>query len=158
VFEQYVEGVQTRIDNQTPPEMRWLVMFPKLDRAPSCPSCASRYAALASLKPWLQQWLEGPLTQALAAAALEPGADGADDRPRPADAAHRAGRARAAGAAAVAAPVRDAMREARRVAERAATRSAPSTQASLWSSSALPGDEREASSAGPALSRPEPAA
>ena len=33
VFDQYVEGVQTRIDNQTPPEMRWLVMFPKL---PGC--------------------------------------------------------------------------------------------------------------------------
>ena len=27
VFDQYVEGVQTRLDNQTPPEMRWLVMF-----------------------------------------------------------------------------------------------------------------------------------
>ena len=30
VFEQYVEGVQTRIDSDTPPELRWLVMFPKL--------------------------------------------------------------------------------------------------------------------------------
>ena len=30
VFDQYVEGVQTRIDTATPPEMRWLVMFQKL--------------------------------------------------------------------------------------------------------------------------------
>jgi hypothetical protein len=30
VFEDFVEDVQTRIDTRTPPEMRWLVMYPRL--------------------------------------------------------------------------------------------------------------------------------
>jgi hypothetical protein len=70
VFEQYVEGVQTRIDNQTPPEMRWLVMFPRLDNK-DLGQLADRYVALSSLKPWLLQWLAGPLAQSLAALRVE---------------------------------------------------------------------------------------
>lgn len=66
VFDQYVEGVQTRIDNQTPPEMRWLVMFPKLAGS-AIPQLRERYVALSSINEWLQQWLQGPLTEALAA-------------------------------------------------------------------------------------------
>lgn len=66
VFEQYVEGVQTRIDNQTPPEMRWLVMFPKLT-ASEMGELRRRYAALGSIKVWLQSWLQGPLSAALEA-------------------------------------------------------------------------------------------
>jgi hypothetical protein len=66
VFEQYVDGVQTRIDNQTPPEMRWLVMFPKLSGSELGP-LREGFAAVGSLKPWLQAWLEGPLSSALAA-------------------------------------------------------------------------------------------
>lgn len=66
VFNQYVEGVQTRIDNQTPPEMRWLVMFPKLPGSEMGP-LRERFVALGSSKRWLQQWLEGPLSSALAA-------------------------------------------------------------------------------------------
>ena len=66
VFEQYVEGVQTRIDNQTPPEMRWLVMFPKL-AASEMGELRRRYAALGSIKVWLQSWLQGPLSAALEA-------------------------------------------------------------------------------------------
>ena len=31
VFEEYVEDVRTRIETRTPPEMRWLVMLPKVD-------------------------------------------------------------------------------------------------------------------------------
>ena len=65
VFNQYVEGVQTRIDNQTPPEMRWLVMFPKLAGS-EMGELRERYVALASKKSWMLRWLEGPLTQALA--------------------------------------------------------------------------------------------
>jgi hypothetical protein len=64
VFDQYVEGVQTRIDNQTPPEMRWLVMFPKLPGSQMGP-LRDQYVALASMKSWLQQWLQGALSQAL---------------------------------------------------------------------------------------------
>jgi [acyl-carrier-protein] S-malonyltransferase len=66
VFEQYVQGVQTRIDDQTPPEMRWLVMYPKLTGAELGP-LRERFAALANAKPWLQQWIAGPLAAALAA-------------------------------------------------------------------------------------------
>ena len=61
VFDQYVEGVQTRIDNQTPPEMRWLVMFPKLPGSDMGP-LRDHFVALSSMKGWLQQWLLGPLT------------------------------------------------------------------------------------------------
>ena len=71
VFEQYVEGVQTRIDNQTPPEMRWLVMYPKLDNS-EMPALSERFIALSSMKGWLLQWLEGPLSQSLAALRLQP--------------------------------------------------------------------------------------
>ena len=70
VFDQYVEGVQTRIDNQTPPEMRWLVMFPKLSGA-DMPLLRERFIALASIQPWLVQWLQGPLTPAIAALRLD---------------------------------------------------------------------------------------
>lgn len=66
IFEQYVEGVQTRIDDQTPPEMRWLVMFPRLPGA-TLGGLRERYVALGSVKAWLQRWLQGPLLQALGA-------------------------------------------------------------------------------------------
>jgi hypothetical protein len=66
VFDQYVEGVQTRIDTTTPPEMRWLVMFPKLSGA-ELRSLRDGYGALSSFKPWLQQWLAGSLAPTLAA-------------------------------------------------------------------------------------------
>ena len=65
VFEQYVEDVQTRIDTESPPEMRWLVMFPKLT-ASELGRLKDRYAAIASIKPWLQLWLGGGLEAALA--------------------------------------------------------------------------------------------
>ena len=66
VFDQYVEGVQTRIDTATPPEMRWLVMFPKLGSG-ELRSLRDCYGALSSFKPWLQQLLAGELTPTLAA-------------------------------------------------------------------------------------------
>jgi hypothetical protein len=64
VFEQYVEGVQTRIDTHTPPEMRWLVMFPKLSGT-EMQALRERYIALSGFKPWLLQWLGGTLQQSL---------------------------------------------------------------------------------------------
>jgi hypothetical protein len=70
IFEQYVEDVQTRIDNQTPPEMRWLVMFPKLGSS-DMGTLRDPYVALGNAKPWLQAWLRGPLSQALQARAAE---------------------------------------------------------------------------------------
>ena len=71
VFDQYVEGVQTRIDTETPPEVRWLVMFPKLAGA-EMPALRERFTALASVKPWLLRWLHGPLSDALLAWPADP--------------------------------------------------------------------------------------
>ncbi len=65
VFDQYVEDVQTRMDTETPPEMRWLVMFPKLTGS-ELGRLRERYAAIASVKPWLQLWLSNGLEAALA--------------------------------------------------------------------------------------------
>jgi hypothetical protein len=71
MFEQFVEGVQTRIDTETPAEMRWVVMYPKLNRA-ELGDLHDRYAAAASLKPWLQHWLAGPLSVALVGLKSDP--------------------------------------------------------------------------------------
>ncbi|MFO1220870.1 MAG: hypothetical protein U1E89_21090 [Burkholderiaceae bacterium] len=67
VYEHYIEGVQTSIDTQTPTEIRWLVMYPKLTGA-ELRTLGARFGAVASVKPWLQQWLDGPLAPALLAA------------------------------------------------------------------------------------------
>jgi hypothetical protein len=143
VFDQYVEGVQTRIDNQTPPEMRWLVMFPKLPGS-EMPLLRERFIALSSMKGWLKQWLEGPLTQSLAGLNI--------DSATPLVLMIGRGRLmlRTALASAEVESLQlwlrifeSAMREARRVANENSDSISPSTQPSLWSASALPGDERE---------------
>ncbi len=143
VFEQYVEGVQTRIDNQTPPEMRWLVMFPKLPGA-DMPELRERYVALSSLKPWLIQWLQGPLSQALATLRV--------DAATPLVLMIGRGRLmlRTALPEAEISTLQlwlrlfeTAMREARRVANDSSDSISPSTHPSMWSTSALPGDERQ---------------
>lgn len=143
VFDQYVEGVQTRIDNQTPPEMRWLVMFPKLPGSEMGP-LREHFVALASMKTWLQQWLAGPLTQALASVRVDPTTP----------VVLMIGRGRLmlrtplpeADVEALQMWLRlfeSAMREARRVSATTAESVPPSTQASVWATSALPGDERK---------------
>jgi hypothetical protein len=141
VFEQYVEGVQTRIDNQTPPEMRWLVMFPKIGGS-EMGKLRERFVALSSIKPWLVQWLDGPLASALATLR----------QPADSPVVLMIGRGRLTLRAALDAPepqqleiwirlFETAMREARRVADQHHDKSAPSTQPSMWSASALPPDE-----------------
>lgn len=70
IFEQYVEGVQTRIDRETPPEMRWLVMFPRLTGS-ELGALRANFVAVASAKPWMLSWLDGPLSSALLAAPLD---------------------------------------------------------------------------------------
>jgi hypothetical protein len=71
MFEQFVEGVQTRIDTETPAEMRWVAMYPNLNRT-ELGAMQDRYAAVSSIKPWLQQWLDGPLSDALMALDADP--------------------------------------------------------------------------------------
>ena len=64
VYNEYVEGVQTRVDTQTPTEIRWLVMYSKLS-ASEMRNLGMRFGAVSSVKPWLMHWLSGPLSQAL---------------------------------------------------------------------------------------------
>ena len=142
VFAQYVEGVQTGLDNQTPPEMRWLVMFPKMAGA-DMPELRERFIALSSVKSWLGQWLQGPLTQSLAALRADAG------QPM----VLMIGRGRLMLRTALAEIdvmslqtwlrlFEVAMREAQRVAKPSDDSTSPTTQASQWSGSALPDDER----------------
>ena len=143
VFEQYVEGVQTRIDNQTPPEMRWLVLFQKLPSTELGP-LREGYVALGSVLPWLQSWLAGPLAQALAAQRIDPATP----------LVLMIGRGRLM--LRLASPDVDvpalqgwlrlfevAMREARRTDDEVFDAPPSTAQPSHWSSSALPGDEHK---------------
>ncbi len=66
VYERFVDDVQTRIDTDTPAELRWLVLHPKM-AAPALGRLRERYGAVCSIEPWMQQWLQGPLNDALAA-------------------------------------------------------------------------------------------
>ncbi|MCW5636361.1 MAG: hypothetical protein KIT17_23705 [Rubrivivax sp.] len=143
VYEQFVEGVQTRIDNQTPPEMRWLVMFQKLPGSEIAP-LRERWVALASQKTWLKEWLQGPLTASLAALQV------AEDLP----VVLMIGRGRLmlrasqpdADVAQLQAWLRFfecAIREARRVAADDPDSLSPSAPSSVWQQSALPGSERD---------------
>jgi len=66
VYDQFINDVQTRIDTDTPPEMRWLVMYAKLE-APDLGPLKDRFGAVASVTPWLRQWL----TVALRASLME---------------------------------------------------------------------------------------
>jgi hypothetical protein len=132
--------VQTRIDDQTPPEMRWLVMYPKLTGAELGP-LRERFAALANAKPWLQQWIAGPLAAALAASKV------AAATPLVLTAGRGRLTLRTQLAHAEVALVDEtvhlfetAMREARRAAAQNFDNGTPSTQPSLWSASALPPD------------------
>lgn len=65
VYEQYVDDVQTRVDTDTPAEMRWLVMFSRAG-GQELGRLRDRYGGASNLMPWLAQWLSTPLNDALA--------------------------------------------------------------------------------------------
>jgi hypothetical protein len=142
VYEQSVEGTRTRIDNQTPPEMRWIVMFPRVDEADMA-GLAQRWVAQGSQRGWLQQWLEGPLASSLHALRVEPGVP----------VVLMIGRGRLMLRTALEEPdvpmlqmwlrlFESAMREARRVANEHAVAPSTGLHSTVWGQSALPGDER----------------
>jgi hypothetical protein len=67
-FEHYTENMQTRIDVSTPEEMRWLAMFPKVTLA-GPKELKNRFAAVAAAPPTGAAWIDGPLSERLAALA-----------------------------------------------------------------------------------------
>lgn len=64
VFEQFTEGLQTRIDTETPEEMRWLVLYPK---APTIDSklLKEAFGTVGNTTSAIEQWLVGPLSSRL---------------------------------------------------------------------------------------------
>lgn len=64
LFSQFVGGVQTRIDEETPEEMRWLALSPKLSGA-LLGELKPHIAAVGNRTPWLAHWLQGPLGELL---------------------------------------------------------------------------------------------
>jgi hypothetical protein len=69
VFEQYTEGTETRIDEQTPEEMRWVVLYPQVP-GKVMGALRERFGLLSN-RPrastlWLEEGLAGPLAKSLA--------------------------------------------------------------------------------------------
>jgi len=64
VYEQYVDNLQTRIDTDTPPEMRWLVMHTKAT-GPELGNLRDGFGGACSAHGWLSQWVASPLRPAL---------------------------------------------------------------------------------------------
>jgi hypothetical protein len=69
VFEQYTEGTETRIDDRTPEEMRWVVLYPQLPAKVLGP-LHERFGLLSN-RPrastlWLEEGLAAPLAKSLA--------------------------------------------------------------------------------------------
>ena len=65
-YEQYVEETQTQIGDSTPEEMRWLVMFAKVDLS-TLTTIKPFFGAVASAPAAGLAWLEGPLARCLEA-------------------------------------------------------------------------------------------
>ncbi len=64
VFEAYTDTLKTRVDMDTPEEMRWLVMFPKFTNAASA-LVRQRYGVLGVTKEVTGAWVDGELSDAL---------------------------------------------------------------------------------------------
>jgi hypothetical protein len=69
VFEQYTEGTETRIDEQTPEEMRWVVLYPQVPGKVLGP-LRERFGLLGNRQRaptlWLEEGLAGPLAKSIA--------------------------------------------------------------------------------------------
>ncbi|MCZ8076065.1 MAG: hypothetical protein O9341_18255 [Paucibacter sp.] len=70
VFEAYTDTLKTRVDTDTPEEMRWLVMFPKLGQI-SSKLVRQRFGAIGVNKDLTAAWLDGDLSEALAQASQD---------------------------------------------------------------------------------------
>ncbi|HEX7689544.1 MAG TPA: hypothetical protein VF453_17685 [Burkholderiaceae bacterium] len=65
VYQQITDSVQTRLDEETPEEMRWLAMHAKLSPNQMGVPLRDRYGGLCSEPEWLSRWLAGPVSAAL---------------------------------------------------------------------------------------------
>jgi hypothetical protein len=69
VFEQFTEGTETRIDDNTPEEMRWVVLYPQVP-GKVLGSLRTRFGLLANRPSastlWLEEGLAGPLAASAA--------------------------------------------------------------------------------------------
>jgi hypothetical protein len=65
VYQQITDSVQTRLDEETPEEMRWLAMHAKLSPNEMGVALRDRYGGLCSEPEWLSAWLAGPVSEAL---------------------------------------------------------------------------------------------
>lgn len=70
VFEAYTDTLQTRMDADTPEEMRWLVMFSKAEQWKS-KSARARFSACAVTRELAEAWVNSSLGEALALAAQD---------------------------------------------------------------------------------------
>ena len=64
VFEAYTDTLKTRVDTDTPEEMRWLVMFPKFNQI-SNKRVRQRFGAIGVTKDLTGGWVEGELSDVL---------------------------------------------------------------------------------------------
>src|SRR5580765_1474075 len=69
-FEEFTDNVQTQIGTKTPEEMRWLVMFPKVNLA-HLKTLRNRFGAVSSAPDTGLSWINGPLANMLEQAANE---------------------------------------------------------------------------------------
>jgi len=72
VFEESIEGTETRMDDDLPEEMRWLVLYPKVPRS-ELGVLRERFGVLANFPRAALSWLDKPLVDQLdASAAWQP--------------------------------------------------------------------------------------
>ncbi|MEO6281021.1 hypothetical protein [Roseateles sp.] len=70
VFEAYTDTLKTRVDTDTPEEMRWLVMFPKFNNAAS-QIVRQRYGVVGVTKELTGAWIDGELSEVLVQASQD---------------------------------------------------------------------------------------
>ena len=63
-FEDFTDNVQTQIGTQSPEEMRWLVMFPKINLT-TLKTLRARFGGVASAPEAGLDWITGPLANAI---------------------------------------------------------------------------------------------
>jgi hypothetical protein len=65
LYAQFTDHVQTRLDEETPEEMRWLAMHAKLSPNEMGTALRDRYGAVGNDTAWVSRWLSGPIAAAL---------------------------------------------------------------------------------------------